>query len=284
MLKMKRKTLSVIVIISFIVGWTSVIYGAEPLRPKSTMLKSVKASNSQHIMLIAHRGTPQNNPEHSIAGYRLAISQGSIFIEPDLVMSKDGVIYVCHDRNLKRTTGKNVDITKTNSKKLDKIKLENGEKLHRLSEVFDEFGDSVFYVAETKNIGGKQARQMDRAFIKLVKQYQLQKRIMLQSQSLDSLKAVHKVLKSMPYMYITQKDSGKGLIKKLKILPSWIDAVSISHTKITKKVREITQKRHIKVALYTVKNQVQMKKVLQYKPDMIFTNSIEMSKGYLRKL
>jgi glycerophosphoryl diester phosphodiesterase len=268
---------------SVVVGWISVSHGAAPLKPKSTMLRSVRASDSRHIMLIAHRGAPQEHPEHSIAGYRSAIRQGSIFIEPDLMISRDNVIYVCHDRNLKRTTGKNIDITKTDSKKLDRVKLKNGEKLHRLSEIFDEFGDAVFYVPETKNIGGKWVRKMNRALIKLIKQYRLQKRVMVQSQSLASLKTVHGAFKSMPSMYITEKDSGNDLIKRINALPAWIDAVSISHAKITKKARRAIKKRNFKIALYTAKNQGQMKKVLKYKPDMIFTDNVKMSKNYLKK-
>jgi glycerophosphoryl diester phosphodiesterase len=198
-------------------------------------------------------------------------------------VSKDGVLYVSHDRNLKRIAGKNIDITKTNSKKLDTVKLENGEKLHRLSELFDEFGDSVFYVPETKNIGGQAARDMDRALIKLIKKYHLQKRVMLQSQSLASLQTVRKAFKSMPYMYITQETSRKDLVELIKSLPDWIDVVSISHTKITKKVRQAAKKRKFKVAYYTIRNQKQMKKIMDFDPDIIFTDNVEMSLKYLEE-
>jgi glycerophosphoryl diester phosphodiesterase len=194
--------------------------------------------------------------------------------------SKDGVIYVCHDDNLKRTTGKNVKITKTSSKKLDKVKLKNGEKLPRLSEVFDRFGDSVFYVIETKNIGGKKARQMDKKLIKLIKKYHLKDRIMLQSQSLKSLRTVHKAFKSMPYMLIFTKGN---LTKTVKRLPGFVDVVSIPTKLTTVKAVKAAHKRDIKVALYTIKNKKHMKKCMKYKPDMIFTDNVKMSRNFLKK-
>lgn len=55
-------------------------------------------------MVIAHRGASGELPEHTIASYRLAIEQGSDVIEPDLVMTKDGVLIARHDRYLSTTT------------------------------------------------------------------------------------------------------------------------------------------------------------------------------------
>jgi glycerophosphoryl diester phosphodiesterase len=54
--------------------------------------------------LIAHRGASAYAPEHTIESYRLAIEQGADFIEPDLQVTKDGVLVCVHDVTLERTT------------------------------------------------------------------------------------------------------------------------------------------------------------------------------------
>ena len=54
--------------------------------------------------VIAHRGASGYLPEHTLAGYELAIRMGADFIEPDLQMSKDGVLVAMHDDTLQRTT------------------------------------------------------------------------------------------------------------------------------------------------------------------------------------
>ncbi len=55
-------------------------------------------------VLIAHRGASGYAPEHTFAAYDLAITQKSDFVEPDLAVSKDGVLVCLHDDTLERTT------------------------------------------------------------------------------------------------------------------------------------------------------------------------------------
>jgi glycerophosphoryl diester phosphodiesterase len=45
-------------------------------------------------LLFAHRGASGYRPEHTLEGYRLAIEMGADVIEPDLVISRDGVLVV----------------------------------------------------------------------------------------------------------------------------------------------------------------------------------------------
>ena len=47
--------------------------------------------------LIAHRGASGYVPEHTLAAYWLAIEQGADFVEPDLVITKDGVLVARHE-------------------------------------------------------------------------------------------------------------------------------------------------------------------------------------------
>jgi glycerophosphoryl diester phosphodiesterase len=55
-------------------------------------------------IVIAHRGASGYRPEHTLAAYRLAIRQGADFIEPDLVMTKDGVPVARHENEIGGTT------------------------------------------------------------------------------------------------------------------------------------------------------------------------------------
>ncbi|WP_369062065.1 glycerophosphodiester phosphodiesterase [Caulobacter sp. 73W] len=55
-------------------------------------------------IVIAHRGASGYRPEHTKAAYELAIEQGADFIEPDLVMTKDGVLVARHENEIGRTT------------------------------------------------------------------------------------------------------------------------------------------------------------------------------------
>jgi glycerophosphoryl diester phosphodiesterase len=53
---------------------------------------------------IAHRGASGYAPEHTAAAYTLAMDQKANFVEPDLAVSKDNVLFCMHDDTLERTT------------------------------------------------------------------------------------------------------------------------------------------------------------------------------------
>ena len=55
-------------------------------------------------LVLAHRGASGYLPEHTLAGYELAVKLGADYIEPDLQLSKDGVLVAMHDDTLTRTT------------------------------------------------------------------------------------------------------------------------------------------------------------------------------------
>jgi glycerophosphoryl diester phosphodiesterase len=54
--------------------------------------------------IIAHRGASGHRPEHTLAAYELGLEQGADVIEPDLVPSRDGVLFCRHDPGLARST------------------------------------------------------------------------------------------------------------------------------------------------------------------------------------
>ncbi|MFN3451117.1 MAG: glycerophosphodiester phosphodiesterase family protein, partial [Sphingorhabdus sp.] len=55
-------------------------------------------------LVIAHRGASGERPEHTLASYTLAIEQGADYIEPDLVLTKDGVLVARHENEISETT------------------------------------------------------------------------------------------------------------------------------------------------------------------------------------
>lgn len=55
-------------------------------------------------LIIGHRGASGERPEHTLESYQLAIDQGADFVEPDLVLTKDGVMVARHEPMLDDTT------------------------------------------------------------------------------------------------------------------------------------------------------------------------------------
>lgn len=55
-------------------------------------------------LVIGHRGASGYLPEHTLAAYKKAIEQGADFVEPDLVVTKDGHLVARHEPNITATT------------------------------------------------------------------------------------------------------------------------------------------------------------------------------------
>jgi glycerophosphoryl diester phosphodiesterase len=54
--------------------------------------------------VIAHRGASGYVPEHTLPGYFIAVQQGADYVEPDLVITRDGALVVRHENEIGGTT------------------------------------------------------------------------------------------------------------------------------------------------------------------------------------
>ncbi|MFM2022507.1 MAG: hypothetical protein RJB02_2215 [Pseudomonadota bacterium] len=77
-----------------------------PFLAASSLAKgeAVVTASTGTPIIIAHRGASGERPEHTIASYALAIEQGADYIEPDLVLTRDGVLVARHENEISETT------------------------------------------------------------------------------------------------------------------------------------------------------------------------------------
>lgn len=70
----------------------------------AAVMPALAHAQSDGPLIIAHRGASGERPEHTLAAYDLAIDQGADYIEPDLVITKDGVLVARHENEISGTT------------------------------------------------------------------------------------------------------------------------------------------------------------------------------------
>ena len=63
------------------------------------------------IEVIAHRGSNEEEPEHSLAAYLRAIDEGVDGVECDVRLTADGTLVLVHDRRINRTSSGTADRT-----------------------------------------------------------------------------------------------------------------------------------------------------------------------------
>lgn len=102
---------------------------------------------------IAHRGMFDNIkiPENSLSSFKKALKY-NYSIELDIQLTKDNILVVFHDSNLKRMTGINKLIEDTNYNELKELKLLNtNEHIPTLDEVLNLVNNKVLLDIEIKD-------------------------------------------------------------------------------------------------------------------------------------
>ncbi|HZN25274.1 MAG TPA: glycerophosphodiester phosphodiesterase family protein, partial [Burkholderiales bacterium] len=78
-------------------------------------------------LVIGHRGASGYVPEHTLAAYAMAILQGADYVEPDLVITKDGVLVARHENEIGGTTdiaARPEFASRKTTKMIDGVKIE----------------------------------------------------------------------------------------------------------------------------------------------------------------
>jgi glycerophosphoryl diester phosphodiesterase len=187
--------------------------------------------------LIAHRGASWDAPEHTLPAYELALEQGADFVEPDLQMTKDGVLVCLHDLTLERTTnvaevfperakmvnGRKgwpvADFTLAEIGTLDAGKWKDpkftGARVPTFQQMIDAVKGKAGIIPETKapEVYGRRGLNMERAVMELLKSNGLdapgadpKTPVVIQSFSSASLKALREGGCKLPLVYLFSRE------------------------------------------------------------------------------
>jgi glycerophosphoryl diester phosphodiesterase len=72
--------------------------------PEPAAVPARQRSRRRPSLVIGHRGAAGYRPEHTLASYELAARMGADFMEPDLVVTSDGVLVCRHEPEIGGTT------------------------------------------------------------------------------------------------------------------------------------------------------------------------------------
>ena len=113
---------------------------------KSSTATKYQTLSGEAPLVIGHRGASGELPEHTLASYERAIARGADYIEPDLVLTQDGVMIARHEPMLGGTTDVAIKFPdRKTTKVVDGVSTE------------DWFA-SDFTLAEIKTLRAKQSR------------------------------------------------------------------------------------------------------------------------------
>lgn len=155
-------------------------------------------------IIIAHRGASGYLPEHTLEAYKRAIELGADYIEPDLVMTKDGILVARHEPVMGGTTDVSTRAEFMNRRRsgvIDGVRYDN------------EYFVEDFTLAELKTLRAIQTRGRDKSNDGLFEVPTLDEVIALaKSESLRTGRniGIYPELKHSTYMKDVSKSLGLG--------------------------------------------------------------------------
>ncbi len=212
----------------------------------------------------SHRGSAGEN-EHSFKAYDEAIAAGSIYIEQDLVLSKDGVLFVAHDLSSEPMTGTSGLYSSMSAEEIDGLKTKAGGKVLRMSEVFDRYGRTVNYVIELKAY--EDSRMID-SFRELVDKYGYQDIITVQCKDIHPLRTLESIYPEMTKLYVCRSEWGFDT----SINEPYIDIISVNEWLMTEERCRIVHDKGKKFSAWTLDSEGSIRRAIDMGVDTYFTN------------
>ncbi len=275
-----KKIYIVTIICAFLVIGTFVYY-------KVNELKYTKAINqSNHIKNISHRGASAYAPEHTIPAYTLGQQLKADYIEIDLQMTKDGHLVAMHDETLNRTTNGTGLVKEHTLEELKQLKADSSfnekhpnlakreyenAKVPTLEEVIEVFGHEANYYIETKS--PDEYPEMEEKLLEIINHYEIQDKVIIQSFSEESLQKIHNLNVNIPLVQLLSYKKAVQLTElEIKKYKTYCIGLGMNYKYIDSAYVKRIKKHGLEVHPFTVDNEQDMKKLLLWGVDGMFTN------------
>ncbi len=155
-----------------------------------------KSESQKEIAVIGHRGFAAAAPENTMPAFEKALTQGVNYIELDVQLSADRQIVVCHDSNLARTAGVDIELSLLTLEEIKQLDAGSwfseeyaGTSIPTLSEVLELIKESnVKIYLELKDIGDD--AQFPLEVYQLTQDYQMEDRCVFASFQYNYLKVI----------------------------------------------------------------------------------------------
>ncbi|KAK2615028.1 hypothetical protein N8I77_001807 [Diaporthe amygdali] len=177
--------------------------------PPATWTRAQPGINNGFPQAVAHRGYKASFPENTMGAFRGAVDVGAHAIETDVHLSRDGVVVIAHDKDLKRCYGVDKAVRDCDWEYLSTLKTlkeprQNMCRLIDLLEYLAEPGNESIWVLLDIKIDDAPREMIPRiaATIASAPQKKWEKRIVLGCWRAEHLRLCHELLPDFAITYI----------------------------------------------------------------------------------
>jgi glycerophosphoryl diester phosphodiesterase len=225
-------------------------------------------------LVIAHRGDSSRALENSTEAVRLALSLPADMIEIDIRKSRDNVLYVMHDKDTGRTADRNLDIEESTSDEIGDVRLKNGESIPVLMDILKLVSGKAGLNIEIKSdgAGGLCAGHLLGAGY--------HGHVLISSFKEREVFDARRVMPGLPTSQIfdsfTLNDVNGYKAKGYSV-------ISLKKKTVSEELISACHGRNIKVYVWTVDEEDEMKKFITWGVDGIYSNRPAILKGLVEK-
>lgn len=270
------------VAILLVTSLSTQVYSQESVtqfNPKVTEI-SMSDVREQRFIVIAHRGASAYYPENTMPAFKAAVEMNADMIELDVLLSKDNVPIVFHDKFLdKKSNGQGLlsDHTLSELKKLDagswfheKFK---GVQIPTLQEVLEFTSGKIALNIEIKTEAvSAENNTIEKSVIDLVERYNLENEVIISSfdyRAIERVKSLNPKIQTA-LLYERQQSYGRepvDLVKDYKV-----DAFNFSANECAANWLSQLNTHQIPFFIYTVNDPGMMKSLIEKGAKGIFTD------------
>ncbi len=249
------------------------------------------------IKLSGHRGYKAKEVENSKAGFLKAINENLDYIEFDVRKTKDNVPILFHDTKINRLVkNKRGKIEKYTIKQLKSFQYRDGQKILSLEEIFLLANGKIKMILDLKVQG------IETEIIQLIRKYNIEKAIIIQSLLGKVIKICHKIAPDLEYAiyrgYLGMIGNYLGMIGKflylhkilahifynIKIKPYPIKYLNIDGIFIYDELISLAKNQGLKIILGARKPEKYLKYLGKWKVDIINSNNPKKIKELLEEV
>lgn len=232
------------------------------------------------VKIIAHRGSSRRAPENTVSSILCSVEDKADYAELDVQQTKDGVVVLMHDKNLKRLSKLNKNVEETNYKNIEELsvygnnfKKFKGEKIPTLDQVVKKTKGKIKLDIEIKSYGNN--FNLPERVVNIIEDNNAVDNSIVCSFDYNVLQKVKKLNPKIQIGYITCSNSED--IFRLKD----VDFYSVCNAKVDKELIDKVHRRNKKIHVWTVDNIKDMNKFVRMGVDGIITDYPEKLRGIL---
>lgn len=214
--------------------------------------------------ITAHRGSSLRAPENTLGALEAAIREMADFAEIDVQLTADGVIVLCHDRNVRRVTGVDRRLEDMTWQQVQELDAGDGEGIPSLEQALELAKGRIRLNIELKNLGNDSGLPEQTAA--LIKEHDMEEQCVITSVKPEYLQRVKAADPDIRTGYILAAAYGRFYEQ------DWVDFISLRSSLATRRLAEEIHENGKALHVWTVNSRRELEQMKAVGADNIITD------------